>query len=373
MMEPFRPTCAEIDLKKLHRNIDEMRGILSPSTKFMAIVKANAYGHGAVEVSKAAEKARVDYLGVATLGEALELRSAYIKTPILILSETPAAYLERLLDAGLTQTVYTFHQAQALSDIAGQKKKTAKIHIKLDTGMGRVGMLLNDAVATAVRISSLPNIFIEGIFTHFSKADDPGSPFTAKQFGSFMKTVGLLKKEGIDPPIKHAANSAAALFFPETHLDMVRIGICMYGLFPSSKRLKRPWLQPVLSFKTKVLYLKEVEKGTPLSYGAAYRTTKRTKIATLPVGYADGLSRGLSGKGSVIIRGKKRPIVGNVTMDMTLIDADNDKIEMGDDAVIIGSQGKQTITADEIARLDGTINYEVICGIGKRVPRVYIR
>jgi len=372
-MEPFRPTCAEIDLKALHHNIDEVRGALLPGTKFMAIVKANAYGHGAIEVSRAAEKARVDHLGVATLGEALELRSAYIKTPILILSESPAPYVERIIDADLTQTVYTSELAQALSDAAFQKKKTAKVHIKIDTGMGRVGLLPDRAALVVKQISKLPNIFIEGIFTHFSKADDPSSDFTLKQFDLFNRVLSELKKEGIDPPVKHAANSAAALYFPQTQLDMARIGLLMYGLAPSCGKKTSLDLKPVLSFKTKVLYVKEVEKGTPLSYGASFFTSKKTKIATLPVGYADGLSRGLSNKGSVIIKGKKYPIVGNITMDMVLVDADDGKIENGDDAVIIGEQGDEKITADEIALLDGTINYEVICGIGKRVPRVYIR
>ncbi len=371
-MEPFRPTYAEIDLNKLRHNIAAVKKILAPGTKFMAIVKADAYGHGATEIARAAEKAGADFLGVASLGEAIELRASSVTAPILILSETSHKYVDRLVTADLTQTVYTPEFAQMISDIAAGMGRKAKVHVKVDTGMGRVGVLPEKAIAFIKKIKTLPGLELEGIFTHFSKADDQRSDFTALQFERFMDVLDAAKKEGIDIPIKHAANSAAAVFFPQTQLDMVRIGICMYGLYPSGKRIASLDLQPVLSFKTKVLYVKEVPKGTSLSYGATYTTSKNTRVATLPVGYADGLSRGLSNNGSVIIRGKRYPIVGRVTMDMTLVDADGDRIEAGDDAVIIGKQEREEITADEIAMRDDTINYEVICGIGKRVPRVYV-
>lgn len=371
-MEPFRPTYAEIDLKKLRKNIQRIKKIISPKTKFMAIVKANAYGHGAVEVAKTAESAGVDFLGVATLGEALELRSAFIKSPILVLSETAHEHVQRLIDADITQTVYSFELAQLLSDTAKQKNAAAKIHIKVDTGMGRVGVLAENAPALIKKIASLPNLNIDGIFTHFSKADSTKSDFTKKQFNKFMSVIKQVEAMGIRIPIKHAANSAATLYFPETQLDMVRIGICMYGLYPAKNIRKNIGIEPVLSFKTKVIYVKEVPKGTPISYGATYTTPSKKSIATLPVGYADGLPRGLSNKGHVLIKGKRFPIIGNVTMDMTLVDTSRDKIEVGDDVVIIGCQGKQQITSDEIAEQNKTINYEIICGIGKRVPRVYI-
>lgn len=375
-MEPFRPTYAEIDLRNLGHNIAQIRKFVSSNTKVMGVVKANAYGHGAVDISRSCEKSGVDYLGVASLGEALEIRSASVKTPILILSETPIAYLERIIDADLTQTVYTYELAQFLSDIAKQKGATAKIHIKVDTGMGRVGVLYDEALPLIKKILSLPNLYLEGIFTHFAKAEDSKSDFTVSQYKKFMELFGLLSKEGINIPIKHAANSAAMINYPFTHLDMVRVGICLYGLYPfrsvpSSKNLS---LKKVLSFKTKILYLKKAPKGTTISYGSSYAAPKDTKIATLPVGYADGLSRGLSNNGQVIIRGRRYPIVGNVTMDMTMIDTDDEQeIEAGDDVVIIGKQKEEEITADDIAKILGTINYEVICGIGKRVPRVYLR
>ncbi len=369
-MEPFRPTHAEIDLNKLKKNVREIKKTVSPTVKLMAIVKANAYGHGSVEIAKAAETAGADYFGVASLGEALELRSSSIKTPILILSETDHSHIERVLDADITQTVYTLELAQLLSDTASHKRKKAKVHVKIDTGMSRVGVLPENARSLIEKIIRLPGIELEGIFTHFAKADDPDSGFTMEQFGKFNKIIESLKAGGIKVPILHAANSAAMINFPETRLDMVRIGICLYGLKPSADN-KGPEIEPVLYFKTKVLYIKEVPENTPVSYGASYHTSKRTKIATLPVGYADGLSRGLSNKGSVIIKGKKYPIAGNVTMDMTMVEVGSDKIEIGDEAVLIGRDGNEEITVGEIAGLDGTINYEVVCGIGKRVPRLY--
>ncbi len=370
-MEPFRPTYAEIDLNKVRKNVAEIKKTLSESVKLMAIVKANAYGHGSVEIAKAAETAGADYFGVASLGEALELRSSSVNSPILILSETNHAHIERVLDANITQTVYTPELAQLLSDIAVHRKTKAKVHIKIDTGMSRIGVLPDKAVELTEKIFSLPGIELEGIFTHFAKADDLKSGFTAEQFEKFNKIVSALASSGIKPPLVHAANSAAMINFPQTRLNMVRIGICLYGLPPFDNPGNMPKIEPVLSFKTKVLYIKEVPEHTSISYGASYYTGRKTKIATLPVGYADGLSRSLSNKGSVIIKGKKYPIVGNVTMDMTMIEVGSDKINVGDEAVLIGSDGNETITAGDIARLDGTITYEVVCGIGKRVPRLY--
>lgn len=373
-MEPFRPTYAEIDLRNLSHNISEIRKYISPNAKLMAVVKANAYGHGAVDIARAAEKSKIDYLGVAALGEAIELRSASLKTPILILSETPLAYIERIIDADLTQTVYTLSLAQSISDVAKQKGKTAVIHIKIDTGMGRIGILADEALPLIKKICGLPNIHLEGIFTHFAKAEDAADEFTLIQFKRFKKLLDALGNEDINIPIKHAANSAAMINYPDTHLDMVRIGVCMYGLYPSPSIQKRINLKKVLSFKTKILYLKKVPKGTTISYGSTYISAGDTRIATLPVGYADGLSRGLSNKGKVLIKGRRYPIVGNVTMDMTMIDVNCDgEIESGDDVTIIGSQDNEEITADEIAKQLDTVNYEVICGIGKRVPRIYIR
>ena len=372
-MEPFRPTRAEIDLTAIDKNIKSLRSFLGQKTKIMAIVKANAYGHGAKEAAKTAEKSGVDYLGVAYLGEALELRSAGVKTPILILSETPAEFAQHIIDGDITQTVYTFELARALDAAAANKNKKTKVHVKVDTGMGRVGVFPDQVLPLIKQMICLPFIELEGIFTHFSKGEDIGSGFTEKQFGSFLGVLDLLNKEGIEIPMKYCASSAAVFNFPQSHLDMVRLGITMYGLYPPGQKNRPVNLISALSLKTKVLYLKRVPKGTPLSYGATYVTSKETTIATLPVGYADGLSRQLSNKGQVLIKGKKYPIVGKVTMDMTLVDTGDDNIKVWDDVVIIGSDGSQQISADDIANQVDSINYEVVCGIGKRVPRVYIK
>ena len=372
-MEPFRPTRAEIDLTAIDKNIKSLRDFLGKKTKLMAIVKANAYGHGAKEAAKTAERSGVDYLGVAYLGEALELRSAGTKVPILILSETPLEFAPLVIDGDITQTVYTIELAKALAAAAANKNKKAKVHVKVDTGMGRVGVFPQQALSLVKQLAAIPSIELEGIFTHFSMGEDIESGFTQKQLGSFLEVLDQIKKEGIDIPIKYCASSAAVFNFPQSHLDMVRLGITMYGLYPPGQKKRPLALKSALSLKTKVLYLKRVPKGTPLSYGATYVTPKETTIATLPVGYADGLSRSLSNKGQVLIKGKKYPIVGRVTMDMTLVDTGDDKIEVWDDVVIIGSDGNQKISADDIAKQMDSINYEVVCGIGKRVPRVYIK
>ena len=372
-MEPFRPTRAEIDLAAIDKNIKSLRTYLSSKTKIMAIVKANAYGHGAKEAAKTAEKSGVDYLGVAYLGEALELRSCGIIKPILILSETPLEFVHHIVDSDISQTVYTIELAKALNFAAASKNKRARVHVKVDTGMGRVGVFPPQALSLIKQMKALSSLDLEGIFTHFSKGEDTESDFTQKQFDSFLKVLEQLKKEGVEIPIKYCASSSAMFNFPNSHLDMVRLGITMYGLYPPGQKKRPLKLESALSLKTKVLYLKRVPKGTPLSYGATYITTKETTIATLPVGYADGLSRSLSNKGRVIIKGKKYPIVGRVTMDMTLVDTGDDKISVWDDVVIIGNDGSQKISADDIAQQMDSVNYEVVCGIGKRVPRIYIK
>lgn len=341
--------------------------MISPAVKFMAVVKANAYGHGAVAVSRAAVEAGTDYLGVANLKEALELREAGILSPILILTESPTSVADEVIQHGLTQTIYSFSEAKALSDESQKRKKLAKVHVKIDTGMGRVGVSPSEAMAFITKVSSLPGLVLEGIFTHFAKAEDPEDKFTAEQFQKFQQIA--MRVSGI--PLKHTANSAAALFYPETHLDMVRIGLMMYGLYPQGNSRRLLNLKPVLSFKTRVTYLKRVPAGTPLSYGSTYVTPAETTIATIPVGYADGFSRRLSNRGQVLIKGRRYPVAGRVTMDLTLINVGNAKVEVGDEVILIGEQDGQGISADEIAALEDTISYEIVCGIGKRVPRIY--
>jgi len=360
-------TYAEINLDSIKHNIREIKNYIAKETKFMAVVKANAYGHGSVAVSRAAMEAGADYLAVANVREALELREAGTLLPILVLTESPTSVMDEIVEHRLTQTVYSYSEAKALSDEALKRKKKVPIHIKIDTGMGRVGVQPSEAFALYNKISSLPNLSIEGIFTHFAKAEDHADGYTAEQFEKFKSIISRMDKIAL----KHAANSAATLFHPQTHLDMVRIGLMMYGLYPLGGAHRSLSLRPALSLKTRVAYLKRVSQGVPLSYGGTYETGKETTIVTLPVGYADGYSRKLSNKASVLIKGKRYPVVGQISMDMMLVNVHDDKIETGDEAVLIGTQGLETISAEEIARLDDTISYEVICSIGKRVPRIY--
>jgi alanine racemase len=333
----------------------------------MAVVKANAYGHGAVAVSRAAVDAGADYLAVANLKEALELREAGIVSPILILTESPTSVVDDIIQYDLSQTIYSFAEARALSDEAQRRKKTVRMHVKIDTGMGRVGVAPSEAVAFITKVSSLPGIGLEGVFTHFAKAEDPHDSFTRDQFTKFQQVAA--KANNI--PIKHSANSAAVLFHPETHLDMVRVGLMMYGLYPAGSSRRMINLRPALSFKSRVTYLKRIPAGSAVSYGCTYVAPRETTIATIPVGYADGFSRRLSNRGQVIVRGKRYTVVGRVTMDLIMVDVGDARVEVGDEVVLIGEQNGQAISADEVAGLEETIAYEVICGIGKRVPRIY--
>jgi alanine racemase len=360
-------TYAEISLSAIKHNISEIRKLLSSQTKFMAVVKANAYGHGAIAISRAAVDAGADRLAVANLKEALELREAGIISPVLILTESPTSVMDEIVQYDLSQTIYSYSEAKVLSDEAFKRNKTACVHVKVDTGMGRVGVPPSEAVAFITKISSLPNLQLEGVFTHFAKAEDPKDSFTDEQFQKFKQVISKVKHI----PIKHSANSAAVLFHPETHLDMVRVGLMLYGLYPQGNSRRLLNLKPALSFKSRVSYLKRVPAGTALSYGCTYVATSETTIATVPVGYADGFSRRLSNRGHVLIKGKRFPVVGRVTMDLTMVNVGDAKIEVGDEVVLIGEQNGQAISADEIANLEETISYEVVCGIGKRVARIY--
>ena len=380
-MKPEHQTFVEISIPNILHNIRELKGLLDEKVKFMAVVKADAYGHGSVPVSKAIE-GKVDYLAVATLSEAIELKRSGIKAPILLLIEAPPSSAGDIVKNGFIQTVYTLKLARALSSAASRLKKKARVHLKVDTGMGRIGVHFSGAECLFNEISKLPGVSIEGIFTHFAGAEEPGE-FTSRQLERFRSFISKIDPAGY---ILHAANSAAVLYHKESHLDMVRVGLSMYGLYPPGGRKGSVDLKPALEFKTHVIYVKKVSAGTPLSYGSTYKTRKGTTIATLPVGYADGLPRALSNRGEVLIRGKRYPIVGRVCMDLTLIDLGDERpaspasrqggrqggCEMGDEVILIGSQGKETISADDVAKLSDTISYEVICGIGKRVPRAYI-
>lgn len=324
----------------------------------MAIVKADAYGHGSVEIADIAVANGADYLGVAWVSEAVALREAGIKAPILILSEPTINVAADIVRLEVTQTVYSYNFAHALSEAATEMGRTARIHIKIDTGMNRIGVKEDQAIELVESIHQLRNILIEGIFTHCARADELGDDYTLTQMRDFKKIVEALEDKGYHFPIRHMANTAATLNFPQTHMDMVRIGI---GSFDN-----------VLTFKSKVAYIKRVPPGSYVSYGGTYQTKRSTTIATISAGYADGLIRSLSNKGAVLINGKRYPIVGRVCMDMTMIDMGDDYCSVGEEAVLMGHQGVSSIPVDEVAQMTDTISYEVLCGIGKRVNRIYL-
>jgi alanine racemase len=375
---------AEVDLRAVAGNVRELRRITSGSSRIMAVVKANGYGHGSVEIARCALGNGADMLGVARIHEAVPLRKDGIDAPILVLGYTPECFYRNILDYEIIQTVFSRRAAESLSSFAVSNKKKVKIHIKTDTGMGRLGILAakgrnsengNDAVEEIESIFRLPGFKTEGIFTHFSMADSRDKTFTRRQFTSFMELIGKMKNRGIEFPIRHAANSAGIIDMPETHLDMVRAGIAMYGLYPSEEVKKEEVsLKPAMALKSTVIHLKNVPAGFKVSYGATYETKKPTKIATVPVGYADGYSRLLSSRGYMLVGGERAPIAGRVCMDLTMLDVGRiPGVKQGDEVVIIGKQKDSIIGADEIAALTGTINYEVVSSLTDRVKRVYIR
>ncbi len=376
-LENIRPTWAEINLDHLRYNLQEIQRINSSKfKKICAVVKADGYGHGAVEVARTALSCGASYLGVAFLDEALELREKGITAPILILGFTPENQFDTILEHDITQTIYDLRSAVALSEKAVKYDKKAKIHIKIDTGMGRIGFYPDSPSVSQIRkIFSLKNLIVEGIFTHFARADEWDRSFTEKQFQLFTKTVNLIEGKDFKIPLKHVANSAGILEFPNTHLDMVRAGIIIYGLYPSNEVAKdRISLKPIMSLKTRVSHVKILPAGKPISYGGTYTTTGPSRIITLPVGYADGYSRLLSAKGEVLIKGQRAPILGRICMDQCIVDGTNinGDINSGDEVTLIGKDGNEEISVEEIAEHIGTINYEITCNISKRVPRVYI-
>ncbi len=370
-----RPVWAEVDLSAIAHNMKELRRVTKPGAKVMAVVKANAYGHGAVSVSNTVLANGADYLGVAILGEGRQLREAGIMAPILILGFTPAEQAVDVVDLDLTQTVYDFAGAEALSRSAVKAQKRVKIHIKVDTGLGRLGFLTDISTSQEIlRMAGLANLEIEGIFTHFSVAGSRDKEYTYGQYTKFREILSQLKGLGLDIPIKHAANSAAAIDLPDVHLDMVRVGITIYGLYPSDEVFKEKVdLKPALSLKALAAQVKTVQTDTSISYGRTYITNRETRVATIPIGYADGYTRLLSNKAAAVIRGQRVPQIGTVCMDQIMLDVSAvPDVKVGDEVVLIGEQGGQKVTADELAGLIGTINYEIVCMLGDRIPRVYV-
>lgn len=367
---------ATIDLDAVTWNLENMKKNISEDTKIIAVLKADAYGHGAVPIAQHIESLPYIWgMAVACVEEGMELREAGIKKPILILGYTFAEDYPTIIEHDMRPAVFTLEMAQHLSDAAVKMNQTAKIHIKIDTGMGRIGYRdIEEAVPEILKISKLPHIEVEGIFTHFARADESETTPAYIQLEKFQKFISRLEEEGLSIPMKHCSNSAGIIRMKEANMDAVRAGIILYGLYPSDEVEKEPVaLRPVMELKTHISYLKTVKKGTAISYGGTFVTQKETKVATIPVGYADGYCRGLSNKGYVLIHGKKAPILGRVCMDQFMVDVTEiNDAKILDEVTLLGRDGKEKITLEELGDLSGRFNYEFACCISKRVPRVYL-
>ncbi|MDB5085234.1 MAG: alanine racemase [Bacilli bacterium] len=373
-MEFYRPTWAEIDLDKFTTNIHHLQTHLGLDKKILAVVKANAYGHGAIPMAAAAIEAGAAYLGVSSIDEGVELREGGISAPILVLGYSSPAYAQDIVGYGLTQTVFTEDILQALSDAAIQLKKTAKIHIKVDTGMGRIGIRdLDHAYRFIRRAFAVSGLDVEGVFTHLATAEDPNYEYAHEQYQKWMQLCQQLSSSGVHIPYQHIANSGAGLQHPYMHSSLVRIGISLYGVYPATHLQSIVPLQQVMRLSSQIVYLQTHSSGSKISYGSRYTTQEGERIATVPIGYADGYSRLLSGKGHVLVRGVRVPIVGAICMDQLMVNVSSvPDVAVGDEVVLYGQQASEFVSVDEIADHIGTISYEVLCSLGRRVPRLYM-
>lgn len=366
---------AKINLKNVVYNLNLMHEISNKNTKIIAVIKANGYGHGAVKIAKYTEN--LDYLhgfAVATCEEALDLRTHGIKKPILILGYTFPEDYEALIQNGISLCVFKEATAAALSACAAKLKKNVRIHIKVDTGMSRIGLPYDDnGVQTAIKIASYPHIVTEGVMTHFSKADEKDKTYTNLQFERFNDFIKKCSDNNVIFTYKHCSNSAAIMDIPDANMDIVRCGVTLYGLMPSDEVRQDLKLKPVMSLHSRIVHIKELPANIPVSYGGTYITSNdTTKIATIPVGYADGYPRSLSNKGYVLIRGQKAPILGRVCMDQMMVDVtDIADVKDYDEVVLLGDMNGESITAELLGDMSGRFNYELVCDISERVPRVY--
>lgn len=372
---PLRPTWLEIDLAALAGNVREIRRCIGPHRLLYAVVKANAYGHGAELIAPAVLQAGAQRLAVAALNEAIALRQAGICAPILVLGYTPLEQAETLLAYDLTATVYEPQTALALAEMAAHQGKRALVHVKVDTGMHRLGVDHTQAAEMCALLAGHAHLHVEGIFTHFSTADEADQQYSQQQLRRFLGLLAQLASAGCRPPIAHAANSAATLTLPPAHLDAVRCGIILYGLSPSTDVPARPGMQPVLSWKARVAQVRRLQAGEPVSYGNTWRAADECTVAVVPVGYADGFPRGPRTWQHVLIGGQAAPIVGRVCMDQTVVDvtelvAQGSSVAQGDEVVLLGSQQGVSLCAEKVAARLGTINYEVTSRLMARLPRV---
>lgn len=373
----YQRVYAKVDLDAVVNNLEEIHGAIKEDTKVIAVIKTDGYGHGAVPIAEEIEK--LPYLwgfAVATSQEGIALRKHGIKKPILILGHSFEEEFEQIVSWELQPAIFTYSSAQALSRVCEKLKKEAKIHIKIDTGMSRIGYQVTEENADEIaKIRELPGVKIEGVFTHFAKADELDKTHVTGQLTLYRKMLQMLEERGVEIPLKHCSNSAGIMDLPEANLDAVRAGIILYGLLPSDEVQKeRLALKPVLELKSKVVYLKTLEPGRTISYGGTYEVKTEQKIATIPVGYGDGYPRSLSNLGYVLIRGKKAPICGRVCMDQFMVDVTEiSDVQEGDVVTLVGRDGEETLSMEYLGDLSKRFNYEFACDLGKRIPRVFYR
>lgn len=375
-LNQIRPAFVEINLDNLAHNMREVRRLAQKDAQVMAVIKADGYGHGSTKIAQTLLENGADRLAVAVLDEAIELRQAGHQVPIFILGYTQPERAAEVVSHDLEQSVYSWEAALALSQAAAAQSKTALIHIKIDTGMGRIGLQPNaETIELIKKIHELPNLKIKGLFTHFAIADEVDKTYTNQQFQKFAWVGSELEKNGIHIDLKHCGNSATIIDLADMHLNMVRAGIMLYGLAPSPDvMLQKLELRQVMSLKVRITHVKEIEAGQSVSYGRKFIANQKTKIASLPIGYADGYTRMLSGKAEALVKGQRVPVVGRICMDQCMIDVtDIEDVKVGDEVVLFGAQGDGFIGIDELAEKLGTINYEIVCMISRRVPRVYVK
>lgn len=377
----LRRTWAEVNLDAVRHNFSSIKNTIDKNSDIMCVIKADAYGHGAVPLAKLYEEIGASRFAVSNIEEAIQLRENGIKLPILILGFTPAYMAKALADNNISQAVFSEEYAKELSDCAVKNNVTVKIHIKIDTGMSRIGFMYQNiqrdenSIHEIERVCKLPNLEHEGIFTHFAVSDeaDEGREVTLHQFECFSDVIEKLKALNINFPVCHCSNSGAIIDYKQAHMNCVRAGIILYGLSPSSKLKDKIDLIPAMQIKSVIAQIKTVEPNSPVSYGCTYITEKPTVIATVPIGYADGYTRSLGNRAYMTVNGRKAPVIGRVCMDQLMLDiTDIDGVSVGDEVTVIGDGNNNTFSFDDMAAMTGTINYELICLVGKRVPRVYI-
>ncbi len=381
-MEKFiKRTWAEVNIDNIKHNFNEIKEKLSPKTKLLCVLKADAYGHGAEFLVREYEKLGADFFGVSNLDEAIQLRKAGSKKPILIFGYTPSECADVLADNNISQAVFSLEYAKKLRAECKNKGVKVKAHLKIDTGMSRIGFFAQNeesrkkSVEEILEINDMPEIEIEGMFTHFSVADDitNNEEYTTYQINNFKSMIGDLETRGLRIPLKHCCNSGGIINFPEMQLDMVRAGVILYGLYPSEEIIGKINLKPAMSLKTVVSQVKTIPEGTSVSYGRTFVSDRKIRVASVAIGYADGYLIKFSNNSEMLVHGKRAKILGRVCMDQLMLDvSDIEGVSEGDEVVVFGTDGGNSISVDELAKNIGTINYEIVCLIGKRVPRIYL-